>query len=41
MLSILGAVVEVVAFVGEIVGLVEFAAKIRRWWNDEAEPDPD
>jgi hypothetical protein len=32
--------VETVAFVGEIMGLLEFAAKIRRWWNDEAEPIP-
>jgi hypothetical protein len=40
-LAVLGTLVEVIAFFGEIVGFVEFAAKIRRWWNDEAEPDPD
>jgi hypothetical protein len=36
MLAILGAVVEAIAFVGEIVGLVQFAAKLRRWWDGEA-----
>ena len=41
MLIVLGTLVEVVAFVSEIVGMVEFSAKIRRWWNDEAEPDLD
>lgn len=38
-LSIVEAVIDIVAFIGRLIGLVGFAARLRRWWNDEAEPE--